>query len=103
MCQRVSGPFIDGFHLIGATHRFNDEATDLRSADMSRTYRRLAEISPELGKAAELLCWMWSAERPRIGESFQSRGHAARGRAVGPALHQPGPRHARPDNGRPFR
>jgi tRNA 5-methylaminomethyl-2-thiouridine biosynthesis bifunctional protein len=47
-------PSIGGFHLIGATHRFNDEETDVRIAEHVENLSRLAEISPELGKAADV-------------------------------------------------
>jgi tRNA 5-methylaminomethyl-2-thiouridine biosynthesis bifunctional protein len=44
-------PSVSGFHLVGATHRFNDEETDVRIAEHVENLSRLAEISPELGKA----------------------------------------------------
>jgi tRNA 5-methylaminomethyl-2-thiouridine biosynthesis bifunctional protein len=47
-------PSVDGFHLIGATHRFNDEETDVRIAEHVENLSRLAEISPELGKAGAI-------------------------------------------------
>jgi tRNA 5-methylaminomethyl-2-thiouridine biosynthesis bifunctional protein len=47
-------PSMGGFHLIGATHRFNDEETDVRIAEHVENLSRLAEISPELGKAADI-------------------------------------------------
>jgi tRNA 5-methylaminomethyl-2-thiouridine biosynthesis bifunctional protein len=45
---------MEGFHLIGATHRFNDQETDLRIAEHVENLSRLAEISPELGNAANI-------------------------------------------------
>lgn len=48
-------PSTAGFHLIGATHRFNDEETGVRIAEHLENLSRLAEMSPELAKAAAIM------------------------------------------------
>jgi tRNA 5-methylaminomethyl-2-thiouridine biosynthesis bifunctional protein len=48
-------PSNGGFHLIGATHRFNDEETGVRIAEHLENLSRLAEMSPGLAKAAAIM------------------------------------------------
>ncbi len=48
-------PSAGGFHLIGATHRFNDEETDVRIAEHLENLSRLAEMSLALGEAAAIV------------------------------------------------
>lgn len=43
-------PASSGRHLVGATHDFNDERTDLRVADHARNLSGLTDISPELSR-----------------------------------------------------
>lgn len=47
-------PSIDGVHMMGATHGFNDEAVDLRIADHAKNLSRLAEISAVLGRSMNM-------------------------------------------------
>ena len=89
-------PSSNGFHLIGATHRFNDAETDVRIAEHVENLSRLAEISPELGKAANLASLNTGAligrasvrasfpgAMPLVGELspqlYASLGHGTRG------------------------
>ncbi len=44
-------PSVAGLHMVGATHAFNDEGTDLRVSDHIENLSRLAEISPPLARA----------------------------------------------------
>jgi tRNA 5-methylaminomethyl-2-thiouridine biosynthesis bifunctional protein len=48
-------PSTAGFHLIGATHRFNDEETGVRIAEHVENLSRLAEMSPGLAEAAAMV------------------------------------------------
>lgn len=44
-------PASSGFHMLGATHDFDDEGTELRASDHVLNLSRLAEISPVLSGA----------------------------------------------------
>jgi tRNA 5-methylaminomethyl-2-thiouridine biosynthesis bifunctional protein len=44
-------PAADGLHVIGATHGFDDESTDVRAADHADNLANLAEYAPGLIKA----------------------------------------------------
>ena len=48
-------PSTAGFHLIGATHRFNDEETEVRIAEHLENLSRLTEMSPGLAEAAAIV------------------------------------------------
>jgi tRNA 5-methylaminomethyl-2-thiouridine biosynthesis bifunctional protein len=89
-------PSAAGFHLIGATHRFNNIETDLRITEHLENLSRLAEMSPELAKAADIaalnaeqLCGRASIRAsvpgamPLVGQLsphlYTSLGHGTRG------------------------
>jgi tRNA 5-methylaminomethyl-2-thiouridine biosynthesis bifunctional protein len=44
-------PPVEGVHMAGATHAFNDEGIDLRTSDHRENLSRIAEISPMLAEA----------------------------------------------------
>jgi tRNA 5-methylaminomethyl-2-thiouridine biosynthesis bifunctional protein len=47
-------PAIEGMHMTGATHGFNDESIDLRASDHLDNLSRLTEISPALASAMNI-------------------------------------------------
>ncbi|SFN97108.1 tRNA 5-methylaminomethyl-2-thiouridine biosynthesis bifunctional protein [Nitrosospira briensis] len=46
-------PSIEGMHMVGATHGFNDESIDLRASDHEENLSRLAEMSADLARVTD--------------------------------------------------
>ncbi len=46
-------PCIEGTHMVGATHGFNDESVDLRASDHVENLSRLAEMSADLARVTD--------------------------------------------------
>ncbi len=44
-------PAVDGVHVMGATHAFEDESTEVRAADHAENLSKLAEYAPHLRQA----------------------------------------------------
>lgn len=51
-------PAVNGMHVMGATHAFDDESTEVRSADHAENFASLAQYAPQLrhafGEVSEL-------------------------------------------------